>query len=143
MQLLDYYLSFPPESGWQTKDVVENVDVSALVPSEPSQCVFKSGRTIGLTWGRVNVIRTDVQLENQIYTAIDNVPPQGQLHAFSQSEDSGSSVFDAEGSLCALLFVVTNPMFAHGASKTHGLVIPIDIVFADIEPSTGLKVERP
>lgn len=137
------YLSFPLESGWQPKDAVEKVDVSALVPSRPSQCVFKSGRTTGLTWGRVSVLRTDVLLENQIYTAVDIVPPQEQLHDFSQSGDSGSSVFDAEGSLCGLLFAGTDPIFAHGAGKAHGLVIPIDVVFADIEAFTGLKVELP
>lgn len=127
----------------QPNDAVEKVDVSALIPSECSQCVFKSGRTAGLTRGQVNVIRTDVLPENQIYSAVDIVPPQGHLHDFSQSGDSGSTVFDAKRDLCGLLFAGTDPVFAHGAGKAHGLVIPMDVIFNDIESFTGLEVELP
>lgn len=91
----------------------------------------------------MNIIRTDVLLENQIYSVVDTVPPQGHLHDFSQSGDAGSTVFDAQGNLCGLLFAGTDPILAHGAGRAHGLVIPIDVVFDDIEAFTGLKVELP
>ena len=67
------------------------------------------------------MIRTDVLLENEIYTAVDIVPPPGHLHDFSQSGDSGSTIFDTKGDLCGLLFAGTDPIFAHGAGKAHGL----------------------
>lgn len=124
---------------------VEKVDPSVLEPKESptSPCVFKNGRTTGLTWGHVNGIRTDVLLEGKIYTAIDIVPPPGYLHDFFQRGDSGSTIYDAKGSLCGLLLGGTDPIFSHGAGKAHGLVIPIDVIFHDIETFTGFKVELP
>ena len=41
------------------------------------------------------------------------------------------------------MFGGTNPLFSHGAGKAHGLVIPIDVVFDDIEAFTGCAVELP
>lgn len=70
---------------------------------------------------------------------MDIVLPQGHLHDFSQSGDLGSTVFDAKGDLGGLLFAGTDQVFAHGAGKAHGLVIPIDVEFADIEAISVLK----
>lgn len=51
-------------------------------------------------------------LENQIYSAVDIVPPQGHLHDFSQSGDSVPTVFDAKGDLYGLLFAGTDLHFS-------------------------------
>lgn len=37
----------------------------------------------------------------------------------------------------------TDPIFAHGVGKAHGFVIPMDVVFGDIEAFTGLTVKLP
>lgn len=58
---------------------------------------------------------------------MDILPRHGHLHDFMESEDSGSTVFDAKAGLCGLFYLRAQAIFSLGS------VIPIDVVFADIE----------
>ncbi|MCJ1250828.1 hypothetical protein MMC30_008056 [Trapelia coarctata] len=135
-------------TGW-TPDgkIVTITDVSCLTVTDPNHRVFKKGRTTGMTWGLVNAIKTDIHVqgdpEDVIYTAWDIVPPPRGSKNFSESGDSGSWVLDKDGSLCGMLCAGSNPELGQGLGKSHGFVIPIDRVFADIEHITGSKVSLP
>lgn len=137
-----------PGTGWAPKqDTVTSTDVSCLAATEPEQRVFKLGRTTGATWGSVNALKADINLEGDpetlLYTTWNIAPPPKQLQNLSQSGDSGSWVFDKDGNLCGILFAGSNPELGQGSGKSHGFVIPIDRVFADIEKVTGSKVSLP
>ncbi|MCJ1347253.1 hypothetical protein MMC31_005475 [Peltigera leucophlebia] len=110
-----------------------------LLPQLP----LKKRRTTGDIWGLANAIRADIKLENNIYTVVDICSPESHPHDFCKHGDSGSVVIDKQGRLCRLLIGGTERDFGQGADFEHGFVIPIDIVFDDIESVTGLKVSLP
>lgn len=157
-----------PPGFWTPKTyTIERVDTSCLQPPDPPQHVFKkgplsigrgtdewktsvqNGRSTGSSWGAVNAINADIhilgegELQNMHYSAVDIVPSINPLHDFYEPGDAGSWVFSQDGSLCGMLFGGTNPMLGQGAGRSHGLVVPIDRVFADVEKMTGSKVSLP
>lgn len=137
---------FPNEAGWDPIGFnlrLESISTFALTPSNFPQVIFKNGRTTGNTWGLANAIRTDVILEGVIYSVVDVISPRSHLHDFCKHGDSGAIVLDKRGQLCGLLIGGTERDFGQGADMEHGFVIPIDIVFEDIESLTGLKVSLP
>lgn len=137
---------YPNEAQWDPVGInlrLESICTSALTPSTPPQPVFKKGRTTGCTWGLAGAIRTDVKLENEIYTVVDICSPESHRHDFCKQGDSGAVVLDKQGRLCGLLIGGTERDFGQGADFEHGFVIPIDLVFDDIESVTGLKVSLP
>lgn len=123
-------------SGWKTSAP------SHLRP-QISLAVFKNGRTTGNTWGLANAIRSDVNLEEVVYSVVDVYSPRSHPHDFCKHGDSGAIVLDRRGQLCGLLIGGTERDFGQGGDMEHGFVIPIDIVFEDIESVTGLKVSLP
>lgn len=137
---------YPQEAEWDPIGVdlrLENICTSALTPSTPPQAVFKKGRTTGYTWGLASAIRTAVKLEEEIYTVVDICSPESYPHDFCKHGDSGAIVLDKRGQLCGLLIGGTERDFGQGSDLEHGFVIPIDIIFDDIEKLTGLKVSLP
>lgn len=137
---------YPKEAEWDPIGIdlrLESICTSALTPSTPAQAVFKKGRTTGYTWGLASAIRADVKLEEDIYTVVDVCSPESCPHDFCKHGDSGAVVLDKQGQLCGLLIGGTERDFGQGSDLEHGFVIPIDIVFEDIESVTGLKVSLP
>ncbi|PSR97195.1 hypothetical protein BD289DRAFT_451037 [Coniella lustricola] len=127
--------------------------------------VFKRGAATGLTVGVVNGVEAVIRVyKNTIARELIVVPDKGRP-PFSQSGDSGSSVFDANGTVIGLLNGITDaspcvwrtgkphcecPADDDDAQNTHSLpcwkpgtdvtfVTPISWIMKDVESFTGLE----
>lgn len=58
-------------------------------------------------------------------------------------EEPRTSVFSKEGYLWGMVVGGSNPKLGQGLGKVHGIVVPIDRIFADIELITGSKASLP
>ena len=85
----------------------------------------------------------DGEPEDIVYSAWDIAPPPRGTKNFSESGDSGAWVFSKEGYLCGMVVGGPNPKLGQGLGKVHGIVVPIDRIFADIELITGSKASLP
>ncbi|KAH0565173.1 hypothetical protein GP486_001437 [Trichoglossum hirsutum] len=99
------------------------------------EVVFKRGRTTGLTIGQFNSINPRVHLDGKICSAWQVVGQRGK--PFCRKGDSGSFVIDSVGRWCALIFA--SPYEDIG----DAYVLPVDILVADIESTTGGTVSLP
>jgi hypothetical protein len=106
-------------------EILELGAISGLAKLELGSPVRKSGRTTGLTEGRIEQIDVTVDVS---YGAgrIARFTEQLMAGAMSQGGDSGSAVLDAENRLGALLFA---------GSDTTTVLNPIDAVFSALDLS--------
>ena len=108
---------------------------------------FKIGRTTGLTFGKLNGIKSETNLElplngedqgqqkrKMISQAQVLLTPEELSTPFTRAGDSGAWVCDMFGTLVGLVW---------GGGEKTSYCTPIGQIFADIEAQTGMKVELP
>lgn len=124
---------------------VFELDSSYLVASNPPQKIFTKRRS-GVSWGIVNAIPADFVSEHQpgvIYSAIDICPPPEKIHDFCEGGDAGAAVLSQWGDWAGLLVGGSHPVCGQGGGMSHGFVVPMEDVVADIEEMTGCRVSLP
>jgi hypothetical protein len=118
--LVDAAIAVPIEPGLVTQELLGIGRVSGISAASIGQRVRKSGRTTGVTEGRVTGIDAVVEVDYVGHTAIFREQIVTDLH--SQGGDSGSLVVDDDERAVGLLFAgglsttLINPMAAVASS---------------------------
>lgn len=108
VNIVDCAVARPLDAGLITPEILEVGRVAGIAEAQPGLQVKKSGRTTGLTRGRVTAVR--VTLNVTMGHSSDVVRFQEQIMAELKSApgDSGSLVLDPENRAVGLLFAGSN-----------------------------------
>lgn len=123
---IDAALALPlnPVDKYVTKEVLEIGVPSGYAEAKLNDQVIKSGRTTGITRGKIITVNATVKVQYSSYTAIF----ENQLVSdiISRGGDSGSAVFLDDGSnrVCGLLFA---------GSETNTIINPIKEVLSSFK----------
>ncbi|MDH7578640.1 MAG: hypothetical protein QHH75_12700 [Bacillota bacterium] len=120
INLVDCAVARPLEPGLVRPEILEVGKIAGIGDAQPGLPVKKSGRTTGLTEGRVTAVR--VTLNVTMGHSSDTVRFQEQIMAELNSGpgDSGSLVLDMKNRAVGLLFA---------GSKEYSVCNPIQLVF--------------
>ncbi|HHV34774.1 MAG TPA: hypothetical protein GXX59_04250, partial [Syntrophomonadaceae bacterium] len=106
--MVDCAVARPADPKDITPEIIEFGKVNGIIDPEPGMMVKKSGRTSGITEGKVTAIHVTLNVSMGHSSDVVRFQDQIMTEMKSLAGDSGSIVLDQENQVVGLLFAGSN-----------------------------------